>query len=158
MHTRQTLLTSSRQGAMENAVRTLAEGMGKEWIRIDMFDSKDGPVLGEFTPFSTSGHGVGLDSCVMSYLFVAHAEHAGVDSDDLRTLDKLKRIDELKRKLNIGQMNDDLSRKQNRSALDQKGIVTAIPEARDWMQYDELTKCKMVMEAQRQHKISKTKT
>ena len=49
-------LTSNRQSAMENAVRTLAEGMGKEWIRIDMFDSKDGPVLGEFTPFSTAGH------------------------------------------------------------------------------------------------------
>ena len=26
-------------------------------------------------------------------------------------------------------MNDDLSRKQNRSTMDQKGIITSIPEA-----------------------------
>ena len=87
-------------------------------------------LLGEFTPFSTAGHGCGENSCVMLYLFVAHAEHAGVDSDDLRTLGQLKRIDELKEKLVIDQiMYDDLSRKQNRSTMDQKGIITSIPEA-----------------------------
>ena len=53
-----------------------------------LYDSKDGPILGEFTPFSALGKADPLPSCVMSYLFTAHAKHGGLTDDaDLAELE-----------------------------------------------------------------------
>ena len=72
----------SRQNALKDAVQILASNAGPNWIRVDMFDSKHyGPVLGEFSPFSTKGQGEPLNSCVMSHLFIVHAEHGGPNDD-----------------------------------------------------------------------------
>ena len=134
---------SSRHEALKDAVQILASNAGPNWIRIDMFDSKHyGPVLGEFTPFSTNGYGPPLTKCVMSYLFIAHAEHGATndDSDLLHVLTndviKFKDMLRMKNKTKAARLN---------STFD-----FYPPQAREWLQFDEMTKCKKVMEAQRE--------
>ena len=111
---------------------------------------KNWPVLGEFTPFSHNGRVQPLNGCVLSYLFVAHAEHGGGSTDDAELMRKLKDVRELKHKLGM----------ENQTDLSIEHDVKFDfypPEAREWSKYDELTKCKKVMEAQ--HELSiKSKT
>mmetsp|Transcript_6609 Transcript_6609/g.14966 ORF Transcript_6609/g.14966 Transcript_6609/m.14966 type:complete len:509 (+) Transcript_6609:90-1616(+) len=134
------VLEPSRQAALADAVQTLASSAGENWIRIDMFDSKDGPVLGEFTPFSHNGNVQPLVGCVMSYLFIAHAEHGDESTDDAEFISKREDVRELKKKLRM--------KKQTDLPIEHANVDFYPPEAREWLQYDELTKCKKVMEAQ----------
>ena len=68
-------LKPSRWKDVSDAVQVLANNIpGKHWIRNDMHDGEDGPILGDFTPFSSNGRATSLDSCAMSYLFDAHAD------------------------------------------------------------------------------------
>ena len=98
-----------------------------------MFDSKDGPVLGEFTPFSANGKADPLPSCVMSYLFVAHSKHAGL-TDDAKTLSSVEKH---------------LGKKANTEVLNHPdNFDFSPPEAYEWLQHEELIKCKKVMDAQ----------
>ena len=78
-------LTQGRKKALSDSVQLLASNIGLSWFRIDMFDSKHGPVLGEFTTIGAMGKHLPLQGCVMSYLFIAHSKHAGF-IDDTETL------------------------------------------------------------------------
>jgi len=131
----------SRQNALKDAVQILASSAGPNWIRVDMFDSKHyGPVLGEFTPFSSKGHGEPLESCVMSHLFIVHAEHGG-PNDDSDLLHDLM-IDVIKFK--------DMLRMKNEPKASRSTFDFYPPQAHEWLELDEMTKCKKVMEAQRE--------
>lgn len=68
-----------------NAIRKVASKASKNWLRIDMYDSKNGPVFGEITPWSTNGLAAPRASCAMSYLFTAHAYNNGY-LDDAATI------------------------------------------------------------------------
>ena len=149
-------LDPSRQKAMKDAAHTLAKNAGPNWIRIDMYDSKDhGPVLGEFTPFSGGGVADPLDGCVMSYLFVAHAERGGPNVDDYLTLHngtignstiKFKEMLMMKGTNNTASNTKSLLHVHGQ---DQDALFDFYPqEAHDWHKYDELTRCNKVMEAQ----------
>ena len=85
---RTSYLDGPSQGEMLRAVETLASKAGGNWMRVDMYRSPAGPVLGEFTPFSSAGKAVGMDGCVLSYLFVRHAVAVG-RNDDAATLDRI---------------------------------------------------------------------
>ena len=131
---------------MDDAVGTLARDIGHDWMRIDMYDGKDGPVLGEFTPFSSSGKSGPLDSCVMTYLFVARAER-GEATDDIETLRKAKNVTEAKAWLGLNETVR--SKEEHRRGRSNVGIFLPA-EVRKWNEYDQLAKCKAVMEAQRE--------
>ena len=106
-----------------------------------MFDSKHyGPVLGEFTPFSFKGHGEPPKSCVMSHLFIVHAEHGG-PNDDRDLLHDLM-IDVIKFK--------DMLKMKNETRASRSTFDFYPPQAHEWLKLDEMTKCKKVMEAQRE--------
>lgn len=131
-------LGASMEADMTDAVRILASSVDKNWIRIDMFDSRNGPTLGEFTPYSTHGKESPLVDCVMSYLFIAHSEHHGGLSDDAVTVKESPIAIDVKNELKI------------HSSTGQPDPVDFFPpEAKEWEQYDQLEKCKKVMEAQR---------
>lgn len=141
--TRNALDDAPRQKAMEDAVQILASNAGPNWIRIDMFDSKDyGPVLGEFTPFSAEGFDQPRGSCIMSYLFIAHADHGAPNDDsDLIQNDLTKHLTKFK-----GRMR--MQNKMNAKLFNSTTFDFYPQEAREWLQYDEMTKCKKkVMEA-----------
>lgn len=132
-----------RQAALTEAVRVLASGLGPNWIRIDMFDSKHGPVLGEFTPYSANGRRWGLVGCVMSELIAMHAAHAGGLTDDAET------IHAVERQLGLNTSKNDATEGGNETSYPNGNDFDFLaPEAREWKQYDELTKCKKVQEAQ----------
>jgi len=133
----------SRQAAMMDAVRVLASSVGENWIRVDMYDSKDGPVFGEITPYSTNGKAVPLVDCVMSYLFTAHAGHGGL-IDDAATVDESELVKEFKNKL---KMKIELPTEHPKPIHDGGFGVFPI-EASEWKQYGEVEKCKKVKEAQ----------
>ena len=141
-------LETSRQGAMEDAVQALASNIGPNWIRIDMFDSKDhGPVLGEFTPSSTDGQASPLDGCVMSYLFIVHADYNGEPgSDDAANIRQLNEsdVDEFKKKLRIPKTHT------KGGDMKQSRFDFYPTAALEWSLHDELTKCEIVMQAQKQ--------
>ena len=143
--TRKAVENMSRQKrkVMEEAVQTLSEGMGPNWMRIDMYDSTHGPVLGEFTPFSSNGHGEPLSKCIMTYLFIAHAEHGARPNDDLDLISEslLNDVNEFKARSRM--KNRANTKHPNNSTFDFHP-----PEAREWLEYDEMTKCKKVMAAQ----------
>jgi hypothetical protein len=136
----------TRQNAMKDAAQILASNIGPNWMRIDMYDSSHGPVLGEFTPFSAKGHGEPLHKCILSYLFIRHAEYGVVDSDDRGLIHDSFLDDAIKFK-NMTRMKTDEARTKT-------GLTNGIhfefqpPEAREWLQLDEMTKCKKVMEIQ----------
>ena len=132
-----------RQKAMKDAVQILASNIGPNWMRIDMYDSSHGPVLGEFSPFSTKGKGEPLQKCVASYLFIRHAEYGEVDSVDRGLIHDSLLDDAIKFK-NMTRMKTD-------EAKTRDGITFEIqpPEAREWLKLDEMTKCKKVMAIQR---------
>ena len=90
----------SKRTAMIDAVRVLASSLGENWVRIDMYDSKDGPVFGKITPYSTNGKAVPLVQCLMFYLFTVHAGHGGL-IDDTATVDKSGPVKEFKNKLKM---------------------------------------------------------
>jgi len=136
-------LEPSRQTAMMDAVRVLANSVGENWIRIDMYDSKEGPVLGEFTPYSTNGKAVPLVDCVMSYLFTAHAGHGGM-IDDAATVDGSEPLKTFKNKL---KMEIEFPTEHPKPIHD-GGFGTFPIEADEWKQYGEVEKCNKVMEAQ----------
>ena len=129
-----------RRKLMEDAAQTLADSIGPNWMRIDMYDSTHGPVLGEFTPFSGNGKGEPFFKCVMSYLFIAHAEHGAPNDDsDLISKSLLNDANEFKAR----------SRMKNRAKHSNNGTFDFYPpEAREWLEFDEMTKCKKVMAAQ----------
>ena len=136
----------SREAALMDAVQILASKASKNWIRIDMYDSKDGPILGEFTPFSTDGRADPLPSCVMSYLFTTHAKHGGL-TDDAETIRALKQ--------GLGLNQGDAPEEQDQ---EEDKFDFYPPEAQEWKQYKEISKCKMVMEAQQElSKLNKKK-
>lgn len=128
----------SREAALMNAVRILASKVSKNWIRIDMYDSKDGPILGEFTPFSALGKADPLPSCVMSYLFTAHAKHGGL-TDDADTIRALKQ--------GLGLKQSDVPEDQDQK---EDKFDFYPPEAQEWKQYKQISKCNMVMKAQQE--------
>ena len=135
----------SRRKALQDAALILARNAGPNWIRVDMFDSKQyGPVLGEFTPFSTNGIGAGPDShysCVMAYLFIAHAEHVA-PNDDMDLLHNAT-------KNALVEFKDMLKTKNEMRATPINDTFDFYPpKAREWLQLDEMTKCNKVMEAQ----------
>ena len=137
---------STRQKAMKDAAQILASNIGPNWMRIDMYDSSHGPVLGEFTPFSAKGHGEPLHKCILSYLFIRHAEYGVVDSDDRGLIHDSFLDDAIKFK-NMTRMKTDEARTKT-------GLTNGIPfefqppEAREWLKLDEMTKCKKVMAMQ----------
>jgi hypothetical protein len=112
-------------------------------MRIDMYDSSHGPVLGEFTPFSAKGKGEPLSKCIMSYLFIRHAECGAVDSDDRGLIHDSFLDDAIKFKNMTRMKTDD-------EAKTRDGITFEFqpPEAREWLKLDEMTKCKKVMAMQ----------
>ena len=57
-----------------------------------MFDSKDGPMLGEITPFSKNGLEKPLTGCIQSYMFIQHAVHSRVSDDARLTLSRFLNI------------------------------------------------------------------
>jgi hypothetical protein len=137
---------STRQKAMKDAAQILASNIGPNWMRIDMYDSSHGPVLGEFTPFNAKGKGEPLSKCIMSYLFIRHAEYGAVDSDDRGLIHDSFLDDAIKFK-NMTRMKTDEARTKT-------GLTDGItfefqpPEAREWLKLDEMTKCKKVMAMQ----------
>jgi hypothetical protein len=136
--------STSRHKALKDAALILASNAGPNWIRVDLFDSKHGPVLGEFTPFSSKGIGGGPDSlysCVMSYLFIAHAEH-GAPNDDMDLLHNATKNELVKFK-GMLKMKNELTATPINNTFD-----FYPPHAREWLQLDEMTKCKKVMETQ----------
>jgi len=131
-----------------NAVQVLADNIpGKNWVRIDMYDSKNGPILGEFTQFSSNGNATPLDGCVMSYLFIAYSEQYGGWTDDAATLSRLKdKVGNFKNELGIDQVIGISAAEMaffHRSNMDFFSL-----EAREWYQYNVMQKCQKVMEAQ----------
>lgn len=134
-----------RQAALMDAVRVLASKIGEDMYRIDMYDSKDGPVLGEFTPFSAAGEGKPLESCIMSYLFIAHAENVGALTDDVRTIQSIKHISKVK---SILKLHSPMRKGQNRQNYGAHNLGFSPEEVNKWNQLNELTKCKKVMKAQ----------
>ena len=137
---------STRQKAMKDAVQILASNLGPNWMRIDMYDSTHGPVLGEFTPFSAKGKGEPLQKCIISYLFIRHAEYGAIDSDD-RGLIHDSLLDDAIKFRNMTRMKTDEVRTKT-GLTDGSTFEFQPPEAREWLQLDEMTKCKKVMAAQ----------
>ncbi|KAL9190958.1 hypothetical protein ACHAXT_000664 [Thalassiosira profunda] len=131
-----------RRAAMDEAVQTLIRDIGPDWMRVDMYDGKRGPTLGEFTPFSSSGKALPLDSCVMPYLFIAHAER-GEATDDAKTMREAEGIGEAKAWLGLQGAGSWWNRWRGRS-----NVGFSPKEVNRWNGYDELQKCKAVMEAQ----------
>ena len=116
---------------MLKAVRKVASNASKNWLRIDMYDSKNGPVFGEITPWSNNGQAAPRASCVMSYLFTAHAYKNG-DLDDAAT------VNEVKKRFGLDTYN----------TTDNHDDEFHTPEARQWRSYTQMEKCNKVMEAQ----------
>jgi len=121
----------SREAEMINAVKKVASKASRNWLRIDMYDSKNGPVFGEITPWSNNGYAAPRASCVMSYLFIAHA-YNNKDLDDAAT------VDEVKRKVGL---DTDYIRYHRDDEFH-------VPEAREWKRYTQMEKCNKVMKAQ----------
>ena len=71
------------------------------------------------------------NSCVMSYLFIAHA-YNNKDLDDAAT------VDEVKRKFGL----------DTDYIIDHRDDEFHVPEARDWKRYTQMEKCNEVMKAQ----------
>ena len=140
---------STRQKALKDAVQILASNLGPNWMRIDMYDSSHGPVLGEFTPFSAKGKGEPLQKCIMSYLFIRHAEYGVASSDDSGLIHDSLLDDAIKFK-NMTRMKTDET-KPKTGLTDGITFEFQPPEAREWLELDEMTKCKKVMVAQRQY-------
>ena len=128
----------SRETAMINAVRKVASKASKNWLRIDMYDSKNGPVFGEITPWSNNGQATPRASCVMSYLFTAHAYHN-------KGLDDAATVDEVKRKFGL----------DTDYTIDYRDDEFHIPEAHEWKRYTQMEKCNKVMKAQEEWLSSK---
>ena len=137
----------TRQKAMKDAVQILADNLGPNWMRIDMYDSSHGPVLGEFTPFSAKGKGEPLQKCIVSYLFIRHAEYGAVDNDD-RDLIHDSLLDDAIKFKNMTRMKTDEVRAKT-GLTDGSTFEFQPPEAGEWLQLDEMTKCKKVMEPRR---------
>ena len=121
----------SREIAMMDAVRKVASKASKNWLRIDMYDSKNGPVFGEITPWSASGQAAPRASCVMSYLFTAHA-YKNEGLDDAAT------VNEVKKKIGLDTFN----------ISDDHDDEFHVPEAHEWKRYTQMEKCNKVMKAQ----------
>jgi len=121
----------SRETAMMDAVRKVASNASKNWLRIDMYDSKNGPVFGEITPWSNNGQASPKASCVMSYLFTAHA-YKNEGLDDAAT------VNEVKKKFGLDTINisDDVDNE------------FYPPEAHQWRSFTQMAKCNKVMKAQ----------
>jgi len=137
-------LDPSRKVAMMKAVRALAGKLGNDWMRIDMFDSSRGPVIGEFTPYSGTGHSRDpVDSCIMSHLIVAHAEN-GRAKDDIETL----RVVGEKWEVDLGFLGESAERAEGRSPFNWNQLGLTLEEVRQWNEYSELEKCKVTMKAQ----------
>ena len=131
----------SRQNVMMDAVRKLASKIGENWLRIDMYDSDHGPILGEFTPSSGGGKESPLASCVMSYLFISHAYHND-------TIDDAGVIMELKEKYGL---IDKQTKYTTISELKKKDNNDFYPvEAQQWKTYTQMQRCNKVMEAQKE--------
>lgn len=122
---------TSRETAMMDAVRKVAIKASKNWLRIDMYDSINGPVFGEITPWSSNGLAAPRASCVMSYLFTAHA-YNNEDLDDAATVNELKRKFGLETFNSSGNHDDEFHP----------------PEANQWKTYTQMEKCNKVMKAQ----------
>ena len=88
-----------------------------------MYDSKNGPVFGEITPWSNNGYAAPRASCVMSYLFTANA-YNNEDLDDAAT------VNEVKKKFGLDYFNisDD---------IDDEFYP---PEARQWKSFTQMEK------------------
>jgi len=115
-----------------DAVGKLASKASKNWLRIDMYDSKNGPVFGEITPWSGIGNAAPRAGCVMSYLFTAHAYKNG-DLDDAATVNEVKKKFGLNTHFNTSNNHDD---------------EFYPPEAHQWRKYTQMEKCNEVMKAQ----------
>lgn len=167
----QHLLSPERKGAMKNAVEALASNMGMNWMRVDMFDGKDGPVLGEFTAYSTMGKtrsfystmvktakktASSFEGCVMAYLFLAHTEHGA--SDDRYTLQALENestaVNEYKKQLGLGIKTESAYNSNLLSALPKHITLEEIEEFEEMTQ---LERCEKVMKMQQDlHEKRKT--
>ena len=79
----------------------------------------------------------------MTYLFIAHAEHGARPNDDLDLISEslLNDVNEFKARSRM--MNRANAKHPNNSTFDFHP-----PEAREWLEYDAMTKCKKVMAAQ----------
>jgi len=77
---------------MIDTVQKLAAFLRQDYLRIDMFDSKDGPMLGEFTQFHSNGLDLPLAGCIQSYMFIQHAVHSRVSDDARFTLSRFLNI------------------------------------------------------------------
>lgn len=141
-------LEPSRRIALANAVQVLADNIpGNNWVRIDMYDSKDGPILGEFTPFSSNGKTTPLDGCVMSYLFIAYSEQYGGWTDDAATASRLKdKVGDFRNELGIDRVISISAAEKTLYHQSNMGFFS--PEAHEWYQSNILRKCQKVMAAQ----------
>ena len=139
-------LDPGQKVAMTKAVRALASKLGPDWLRIDMFDSNRGPVLGEFTPYSSRGNTRDpVDSCIMSHLIVAHTVHGGPidDVETVRAVGKNLRAD-----LDFLTKSSNGAEAPNSFDWNQLGLT--LEEVRRWSKYDEVEKCKVAKAAQEQ--------
>ena len=67
------LSNKRNQDLMLTAVKLLASQLGGSMMRVDMFDTRDGPMLGEFTAFPANGMYFPFGGCLHSYLTIRHA-------------------------------------------------------------------------------------
>mmetsp|Transcript_14225 Transcript_14225/g.24315 ORF Transcript_14225/g.24315 Transcript_14225/m.24315 type:complete len:463 (+) Transcript_14225:67-1455(+) len=155
------LLNTGRMKDMALAVASLTGKMSYDWMRIDMFDSSHGPVLGEFTPSSSMGQTHPLESCVMSYLFLIHAEH-GKATDDVATLKLMKERNiteanntEVKKSLlEMSKLTSFFSDQYSHDSHGDMELGVSPEEVHRWNGYSAIEKCEKVMEAQKDMKDS----
>ena len=139
---------TSRQKAMKQAVQILADNIGPNHYRIDMYDSIHGPVLGEFTPYGGKGHGEPLFNCIMTYLFIRHAEYGAGKSDDYGLIqdDLLEEANLFKTITRMKTTFEGNAKHSTDKTLDSRQV-----EAREWLHLDKMTKCHKVIAAQREY-------
>mmetsp|Transcript_5697 Transcript_5697/g.12413 ORF Transcript_5697/g.12413 Transcript_5697/m.12413 type:complete len:319 (+) Transcript_5697:655-1611(+) len=145
-------LTQDRKKALSDSVQLLASKIGPSWFRIDMFDSKHGPVIGEFTTISAMGNHLPLEGCVMSYLFIAHSKHAGF-IDDTETLQMVGNFNSSEVKETLHKMSKIVASNEGTlgSHINKTLDLGFSPEeTQKWKGYTELEKCNVVKKAQQE--------